>query len=116
MHPPAITGLHQEFVASPRLDNLASSLASLDSLINYANKGPKDHGECTMIMLFDHEEIGSTSAQGANSNMVVEAVDRVCLAMNPKTPREDIYRAVHKSFLISADMAHAIHPNYAEKH
>lgn len=76
-HPPAITGLHQEFVASPRLDNLASSLASLDSLIAHHKSGDKDNKEVSMIMLFDHEEVGSTSATGADSNMVVEATERI---------------------------------------
>lgn len=58
-HPPAITGLHQEFVSSPRLDNLASSLCSLDSIIDYHANGNKDNAEISMIMLFDHEEVGS---------------------------------------------------------
>ena len=61
-HPPAIIGLHQEFVSSPRLDNLASSLCSLDSLIEFDKSGNKDNSEVSAIMLFDHEEIGSTSA------------------------------------------------------
>ena len=69
-----------------------------------------------MIMLFDHEEVGSTSAQGANSNMVVEACERIMWNVKPDSQKEDYYRAIRKSFLISADMAHAIHPNYPEKH
>lgn len=52
-------GLHNEFVASPRLDNLASSLCSLDSLVEYSKEGDLDNAEVSMIMLFDHEEIGS---------------------------------------------------------
>ena len=116
MHPPAITGLHKEFVASPRLDNLASSLCSLDSLIQHHKGGEKDNSEVSMIMLFDHEEIGSKSAQGADSNMVVETTERIMHAVNPGATKEDYYRAIRKSYLISADMAHAVHPNYAEKH
>lgn len=72
--PSCLVGLHNEFVSSPRLDNLASSLCSLDALIEHA-KGPterRNHSEIDMIMLFDHEEIGSASAQGADSNMAVE--------------------------------------------
>ena len=67
-------GLHEEFVSSPRLDNLGSSLCSLDALIQ-RSKVPlaeRDNAEVDMIMLFDHEEIGSQSAQGADSNMAVE--------------------------------------------
>jgi len=58
-----LVGLHQEFVSSPRLDNLGSSLVSLDAIID-VNSEPKnkDNAEVSMIMLFDHEEIGSQSA------------------------------------------------------
>ena len=62
--PSCLVGLHEEFVSSPRLDNLASSLCSLDALIQ-RSKVPieqRDHSEIDMIMLFDHEEIGSQSA------------------------------------------------------
>jgi aspartyl aminopeptidase len=113
---PAITGLHAEFVSSPRLDNLASSLCSLDALINFHINGDKDNAECSMIMLFDHEEVGSTSAQGANSNMVVEACERISWNVKPDFTKEDYFRSIRRSYLISADMAHAIHPNYPEKH
>ena len=122
MHPPAITGLHKEFVASPRLDNLASSLASLDALISYHKEdGAKDNSEVALIMLFDHEEVGSQSAQGADSNMIVEVTDRIHMCFGSdydqwKYAKEAYYRAIKKSYLISADMAHAIHPNYPEKH
>lgn len=115
-HPPAITGLHQEFVSSPRLDNLASSLCSIDSLVQYHANENKDNNEISMIMLFDHEEVGSQSAQGADSNIIVEATERISFNLNPALPKEDYYRIIRNSFLISADMAHAIHPNYAEKH
>ena len=115
-HKPAIVGLHQEFVASPRLDNLASSLASLDALIAHHQSGDKDNKEVSMIMLFDHEEVGSQSAQGADSNMLVESTERIMAGLIPTLTREDYYRAIRRSFFVSADMAHAIHPNYAEKH
>ena len=72
--PSSLFGLHEEFVSSPRLDNLASSLCSLDALVQ-RSKVPldqRDNSEVDIIMLFDHEEIGSQSAQGADSNMAVE--------------------------------------------
>lgn len=60
-NPAALTGMHEEFICSPRLDNLASSLASLDALIAHAKVAPEErnHSEIDMIMLFDHEEVGS---------------------------------------------------------
>jgi aspartyl aminopeptidase len=69
-----------------------------------------------MIMLFDHEEIGSQSAQGADSNMAAEITQRIFEGVYPEFKTSDYFRSMRKSFLISADMAHAIHPNYSEKH
>jgi aspartyl aminopeptidase len=56
-----LVGLHKEFVSAPRLDNLGSSLVALDSIINVGDK-VKDSAEVSMIILFDHEEVGSQSA------------------------------------------------------
>jgi len=67
-------------------------------------------------MLFDHEEIGSESMQGADSNMLCEITERLFTTLTPNCTKEDYYRSIRKSFLVSADMAHSIHPNYAEKH
>ena len=83
--PAGLFGLHDEFVSSPRLDNLASSLCSLDALVQ-RSKIPleqRDNAEVDMIMLFDHEEIGSSSAQGADSNMAVEITQRVFGGLTP---------------------------------
>lgn len=110
--------MHEEFVSSPRLDNLGSSLCALDSLIKHSKldiKASRHHAEVDMIMLFDHEEIGSASAQGADSNMANEITIRISEALGAKT-QEDHFRAIRNSLLISADMAHAVHPNYAGKH
>ena len=114
--PPALFGIHQEFVSSPRLDNLGSSLVALDSLIDHSKVDMKvrDNAEIEMILLFDHEEIGSQSAQGADSNMAAEITQRIF--ENYGGPSEDYYRAIHRSYLLSADMAHAVHPNYSAKH
>jgi aspartyl aminopeptidase len=57
-----LIGLHREFVSSPRLDNLGSSLTSLDAIIDLNTNDTKDNAEVSVIMLFDHEEIGSVSA------------------------------------------------------
>lgn len=87
-HPAQLVGMHEEFVSSPRLDNLASSLCALDSLIKHSKldvKTKRNHSEVDMIMLFDHEEVGSASAQGCDSNMANEVTTRVSEALGGKT-------------------------------
>jgi aspartyl aminopeptidase len=107
--PSRLTGIHEEFVSSPRLDNLASSIAALDAIIEHKKKpaSKRNHAEIDMIMLFDHEEIGSTSAQGADSNLPAEVTQRIFKSACAKSTMEDYYRSIRRSFLISADMAHA---------
>ena len=81
--PLSLVGQHEEFLSSPRIDNLASANCSLDSLIEHS-KLPMEaraHNEVDMIMLFDHEEVGSTSAQGAGGNMATEITQRVLGAL-----------------------------------
>ena len=115
--PSALIGLHKEFLSSPRMDNMVSSLCSLDSIIEYAgHAGPKTG--IASIFLFDHEEVGSTSMQGANSNMILEVSERIFknLAPTGKNSQEDYFIMMRNSMIVSADMAHAIHPNYPEYH
>jgi aspartyl aminopeptidase len=102
------------FIFSPRLDNLAMSYCALDALLKMNIS--QDSSAISMIALFDHEEVGSNSAFGAASNFVESVMQRV-LSYAPGEKHPDDYgRSISKSFLISADMAHAVHPNYAEKH
>jgi len=106
-----IGGAFNEWIFSPRLDNLNMSFCALTALI----EASKDHSiadekNIVGIALFDHEEVGSESAHGAASPIVNELVKRV-------TRSEELVEiALRKSFLISADMAHGVHPNYREKH
>lgn len=74
--PSSIFGLHKEFISSGRLDNMVSSLTSTHALIERA-KTPSEGGDIDMIVLFDHEEIGSVSAHGADSTIFKEAMERV---------------------------------------
>lgn len=116
--PAGLVGIHEEFVSSPRLDNLGSSLCALDALIKHSKKDVKthrQHAEIDMIMLFDHEEVGSGSAQGADSNMANEITTRISECLGGKT-QEDHFRAIRNSIVVSADMAHAVHPNFQGKH
>ncbi|ORX78702.1 aspartyl aminopeptidase [Basidiobolus meristosporus CBS 931.73] len=109
--PSAIGGAMDEFIFSPRLDNLLMSHCSIDALINSLESLSED-ANIRMVTLFDHEEIGSQSAYGANSHLLEATLRRLQSGENTTGFEESI----HKSFMISADMAHAVHPNYPEKH
>jgi len=78
-------------------------------------KTARNHSEVDMIILFDHEEVGSKSAQGADSNMANEILTRISECLGAKTS-EDHFRTVRNSLLLSADMVHAVHPNFIGKH
>ena len=66
------------------------------------------------MVCFDNEEVGSSTKQGADSNMLIDILERITISLNKN--REDFLRAISKSFIISADNAHAVHPNSPEKH
>ncbi len=102
----AIWGQHQEFIADSQLDNLASCHAAITALTN--TKHPTSSVICA---LFDHEEVGSESATGASGSFLADVIHRIGLSQN--LSQEDILRALANSFFISADMAHAYHPNHA---
>ena len=99
-------GAHQEFIANSQLDNLASCHAALTAICN--TKNPQTTSVCA---LFDHEEVGSESATGANGSFLTNIIHRICLSQQLSSEAE--LRALAKSFFISADMAHAFHPNFA---
>ncbi|MGL5683020.1 MAG: M18 family aminopeptidase [Marinifilaceae bacterium] len=104
-----LVGLNEEFVSSGKLDDLAMVHAGLTALI--------DSKECTrtkVLAIFDNEEVGSGTKQGAASPVLRSILERVVYGMGGGF--EEIHRAFHHSFMISADMAHALHPNYTEKH
>ena len=104
------SGLRGEFLHAPRLDNLASSHAALSALLS----GGDRRSTCGAV-LYDHEEVGSTSAQGAAGTFLRDVLERIA-AGHGAPDREGFLRAIQSSFLVSADMAHAIHPNYADRH
>jgi aspartyl aminopeptidase len=117
--PSALIGLYEEFISSPRLDNLFSSYHALDALINSKEEALASSSYINFAALFDHEEIGSTSQQGADSNLLATTTQRIfkLLSQEQKDTKVDSYeKALKRSFLISADMAHSVHPNYPEKH
>lgn len=102
-------GINDEFIYAPRLDNLAMSHAAMTALISSKPKTKID-----LVALFDHEEVGSESAQGACSNFLNSTLERIVSALGGN--REDLMKAMPGSYMVSADMAHALHPNYPDKH
>ncbi|MDP1665775.1 MAG: M18 family aminopeptidase [Methylobacter sp.] len=103
----AFWGAESEFYANSQLDNLASCHAALQALLDNADLQPDSTRVCA---LFDHEEIGSQSNKGADGSFLPDVLQRIALAT--ATDDEDYARALAKSFMISADMAHAYQPNF----
>jgi aspartyl aminopeptidase len=107
----AILGFNREFIVAPRLDNLASCYAALGAL----TASGKERPETRAIVLYDHEEVGSHSAQGAASPFLIDVLGRICGSASGGEP-DALPRALARSMMISADMAHGVHPNYADRH
>lgn len=101
---PAHIGLEQEFIASARLDNLLSCFVGLQALL------AADQQYASVLVCTDHEEVGSSSACGADGPFLEQILRRLL------PQEEDFSRCIQRSMLVSADNAHGIHPNYADKH
>jgi aspartyl aminopeptidase len=114
--PGAIGGAQQEFIFSPRLDNLLSTFTALDAFVESVDSAKNDT-DVRLVCFFDHEEIGSQSMHGAGSALMKDTILRINqLFTTEETPKDAYATCISKSFIISSDMAHAVHPNYAEKH
>ena len=102
--PPRLIGLHQDWIASARLDNLLSCFAGLTALSDTTT----DFG--ALLVCNDHEEVGSTSAAGASGPMLAHLLERLL-------PDADVRgRTLARSLLVSTDNAHGLHPNFADRH
>lgn len=110
---PTLAGRHQEFLLSARLDDQAMCHAALRALLDSAD-GAEERETIPLIALVDHEEVGSQSAQGAGSAAVPHLLERLAAARG--ADREGFLRMLAASMCISADMSHAIHPNYVDRH
>jgi aspartyl aminopeptidase len=99
-------GIEQEFIANSQLDNLASCHAAMEAMI-----GTEKPQATSICALFDHEEVGSESATGAGGSFLLDVMERICHSHD--LSHEDKLRSYSQSFFISADMAHAFHPNHA---
>ncbi len=125
-HPATLGGADYDFVFAPRLDNLLMSFCCTESLLSASTaEGPDGAASLAadanvrVVGLFDNEEVGSDSVPGAGSTFLEHVLRRVTASVPPSdgSPVEEAFmRAVRRSVLVSADMAHAVHPNYSDKH
>ena len=105
---PSIWGAHEEFISSPQLDDLQCAYSSLQGFLKGYNAKSINVYAC-----FDNEEVGSGTKQGAASTFLYDVLHRINNALGKDD--EDYYRALAASFMLSADNAHAVHPNHPEK-
>lgn len=111
--PPTLGGRDEEMIFSGRLDNLAMCHAGVRAILDAAESAAA--GDVVpFVALFDHEEVGSESAYGAHSGFLPRTLERIIAGRGGS--REDYHRALAGSLCVSADMAHAVHPNYEGRH
>jgi len=114
--PSQFGGIKNEFIFSPRMDNQFSSFCALDALAafstspSYASYASSATNNVNAIALFNHEEVGSVSTTGAESSLLPSLLSRLSPAPSA------LAQTIARSFLVSSDMTHAVHPNYLGKH
>ncbi len=108
--PACLCGLNEEFISSGRLDDLSMVHAGLEALLN----SDSEPDATQVLAIFDNEETGSQTKQGASSPFLATLLQRIVLSQGGTL--DDYYCAVEQSFMVSADNAHAWHPNYSEKY
>ncbi len=116
--PPALIGADENLVAAGRLDNLTSVYASVQAMLSAVGAAPYSEDSTApesdyvwVLAAFNHEEVGSNTATGATGPLLSEVIDRSCQALGM-----DTWKMRAGSSCISADAAHSVHPNYADKH
>lgn len=105
----SVCGLQEEFVSSPRLDNLTSVVACLEGIM----AADSHCAGLRMAALFDNEEVGSRTKQGAGSLVLLQTIERIYLVLGKA--KEDMLADIAGGFMLSVDVAHALHPNFADK-
>ncbi len=103
-----VFGAKEEFIAAPKLDDLECAFSAVTAFLQSEN--PEN---CRVCAVFDNEETGSMTRQGANSTFLEDVIARICRAAGKD--EEGRQKAIQNGFLLSADNAHAVHPNYPEK-
>ena len=98
------TGANEEFISTGRLDNLSMYYSSVEALLDSNSKSG-----ISIAVGFDNEEVGSSTKQGADSNMLLNILERICISLGKD--RQQFFEAIENSFIISSDLAHAVHPN-----
>ena len=104
-----LVGIEEEFISASRLDDLWMTYAGIKALIS-----SKKSKSTKVMICIDNEEIGSLSAVGADSLFVTNILERICIGLGKS--KEQFCRSLSNSIMISADLAHGVHPNYIEKH
>ncbi len=111
LEPSGLAGVNNEYFQSARIDDLSMAFAALEALLQQAGTA----ADATRVMaIFDNEETGSGTKQGAHSPVLRSMLERLCACAGGDA--QSFFRAVDRSFMISADDAHAWHPNYNEKY
>ena len=105
---PSVWGANREYISAPRLDDLECAYTSTEAFLAAE---PANH--INMLCVFDNEEVGSSTRQGADSALLLDVVRRIAYAM--QADEDQIQAALASSFMVSADNAHAVHPNHPEK-
>ena len=105
----SLIGMNEELISSGRFDDLWMVFAGVKALVN-----SKENKATKVMICIDNEEIGSLTAEGANSTLLNNILERITIGLGKD--REGYYRALSKSIMISADLAHAVHPNLGDKH
>ena len=101
-------GKDQDLISAPRVDNQSSVYTSIEALID-----SEPYKGISMAACFDNEEIGSATKQGADSMLLLQILERIGISLGKV--KDQLYRMIDQTFLVSADGAHALHPNYEEK-
>lgn len=111
LEPPRLCGINSEFLSAYRIDNLASVYPALTAWLEAEED---DQGIARMVVFYDHEEVGSLSAQGAASPFFESLLQRIACSLG--LSQEELCQIKARSVALSLDLAHAIHPSYPEKH
>lgn len=111
LEPARYIGNNKKMLAAYRIDSLCSVYAAVQALVESLD--PEEE-RLKMIVFWDNEEVGSGSAQGAESPFLMHTLERITIAL--QMAKEEFFKLLHRSFCVSVDLGHALHPNHIEKH